>query len=357
MVPDWIAPAWVKLLSQPERLPHALLVTGPVGIGKRVFAQELARRLLCERATGTAYACDQCASCTWFASGNHPDFRFIAPESELQAEADASDSKNEGGDKASSQIRIDQVRPLADFISTSSHRHGWRVVVLQPAEAMNLHAANSILKLLEEPTNNTLFIMVSDEPNKLLPTILSRCRKLALNKPSYESARAWLQHQAGKSADAGLLDASLALCSGAPYLAAELAQGQAAGVYAEFVKHLAQGSAAQDPISVAERWSAWCTGRKNERATLERVVLVDWLQKWLSDVLSHQFGGAVRFFPTQTAAIGKLAGQARTESLLALMDDLVRFRAVAHHPLNLRLFFDDLLLRYQRAVAAPTPAR
>ncbi len=93
-------------------------------------------------------ACGECEACRWFAGGNHPDFRHIAPA------ADA-DEENEGREKskkrASGTIKIDQIRELESFIAVGSHRHGRRVVLLTEADAMNGAAANSLLKILEEP--------------------------------------------------------------------------------------------------------------------------------------------------------------------------------------------------------------
>src|SRR5687768_5611140 len=179
----WHLAALEQLLAARERLPHALLVHGPAGIGKVQFARALAAAVLCESPRG-ASACGRCPSCHWFSQGNHPDFREILPEA--AAEDDEADGEAETGkaEKAKSLvIKIDQIRAVADFIALSTHRAGYRVLLLHPAEALQPAGANALLKTLEEPPPRTLIAMVSDRPSRLLPTLLSRCRKLALGAP------------------------------------------------------------------------------------------------------------------------------------------------------------------------------
>jgi DNA polymerase-3 subunit delta' len=139
-----------------------------------------------------------------------------------ETEAAAGDAA--GKKRASQQITIDQVRALDEFLHVGTHRHGARVVLLNPAEAMNRATANAILKALEEPIPGTLFILVSSEPHRLLPTIRSRCQTIPMRPPPAASAIAWLRH-------AGVRDGEqwLALAGGSPLLALELsAKGERA---------------------------------------------------------------------------------------------------------------------------------
>src|ERR1035437_5332836 len=168
--------AWAQLDARRAQLPHALLISGQRGIGKSEFARSFAESLLCETPTATAQACGTCAACGWLAQGNHPDFRLLQPEALAVEEGEATDSS--GKKKPSQQITIDQVRALDDFLHVGTHRQGARVILVNPAEAMNRSTANSLLKSLEEPIASTLFILVSSESERLLPTIRSRCQAL-----------------------------------------------------------------------------------------------------------------------------------------------------------------------------------
>src|SRR5688572_22336339 len=196
-----------------ERMPHALLIHGPAGIGKVQFARALAAAMLCET-PGAKEACGHCASCHWLSQGNHPDFREILPEAAVEEEEGEAEAEVGKAEKAKSLvIKIDQIRAVADFISLSTHRDGHRVLVLHPAEALQPASANALLKTLEEPPPRTLIAMVSDRPARLLPTLRSRCRKIALGPPPRAAALAWLRGQAVEQPEAAL-DAA----GGAPLL-------------------------------------------------------------------------------------------------------------------------------------------
>jgi len=178
----WHRAALVRLLSDRGRLPHALLIHGAAGIGKVEFARAFAAGALCE-SPREGLACGQCPSCHWFSQGNHPDFREIVPESAADDE-DEVEGEGAKAEKAKSVvIKIDQVRAVADFVALTTHRAGFRVLLLHPADALHPNAANALLKTLEEPPPHTLILLVTAYPARLLPTIRSRCRPLALPMP------------------------------------------------------------------------------------------------------------------------------------------------------------------------------
>ena len=178
-------------LGNRERFAHAWLVHGLAGIGKLDFAVAAAASLLCETPQD-GLACGHCAACAWFASGNHPDLRRIRPEAiavEEGAEAaeQAEDAEPVAGSASkrapSKEIRIDQIRALESWFNTATHRGGWRVALLYPAHALNVVSANALLKVLEEPPPHTVFLLVADAPDRLLPTLVSRCRRLPCRRP------------------------------------------------------------------------------------------------------------------------------------------------------------------------------
>ncbi len=151
------------------------LLQGRAGIGKLVFAEALAASLLCESPQTDGLACGQCLSCGWLEQGNHPDFRLITPEDKIETDESGAEKS-----KKRNHILVDQIRGIADMVGLSSHRQGMRVVLLHPAEALNLESANALLKMLEEPPAGMVFVLVSHQPQRLLPTIRSRCHKVTM---------------------------------------------------------------------------------------------------------------------------------------------------------------------------------
>src|SRR5882672_9956758 len=156
----WQEPTWKRWAPMLERLPHAILMHSGGGWGEFEFAQTVAQSLLCENPRADGRACGQCQACAWFGLGNHPDFRLLVPESL----APETEEGAEPGKKRSEQIRIEQVRELADFLAVGTHRAGLRVILIYPAEAMNANTQNALLKNLEEPPPATVFLLVTTQP-------------------------------------------------------------------------------------------------------------------------------------------------------------------------------------------------
>lgn len=346
---QWHEAQWASLWQRPEALHHALLLAGPAGVGKGRFAEALAARFLCESPQGTQ-ACGVCEACHWLATGNHPDFRKVGLESdEAEAEEDAKPSKSSKSAKKSApstQIKIEQVRGLEDFIYVGSHRQGRRVVIIDPAEAMNVAAANALLKVLEEPPPNVHFLMVSSKWRSLLPTLRSRCRRISFGIPDTAAAVAWLQEQGVKDAEQ-----QLRLTGGSPLTAllqAEKGRGDGA---ASFVASLAVGIS--DPIGAAAQWDALVRGQ----ADFSNEVLVDTLQKWLHDLTRVVHGSTPRFLVGQQAALSRIAAGCNPERLMKFNRELLKIRATARHPLNPQLFLEDLAARYALATAPSRAAQ
>ena len=333
----WQQAPWQQLQQLRARLPHAILFHGPEGIGKTAFAEHLAQSLLCQSPTADGHACGQCDPCGWFAQYSHPDYRRVRPEvleedgaGEGEEGAEASEGKKSKSTKApSKEIKIDQIRALSDFMNVSTHRQGMRIIVLYPAEALNTAAANALLKTLEEPPPDTLFLLVSNNLDRLLPTILSRCRKFALAMPLQEEALAWLKQQGVDDADVWLSEQG-----GAPLAALASAQGDARETLDELLRMLAKPGV-EGALKAAD---------KLQKAPVAD--LVAWLQRWLYDVFSLKLSGRIRYYPRYRKELAALAQAADVAGLLRLLKAVNERRAVADHPLSAKLFIEDMLLEY-----------
>jgi len=331
----WQQTAWTRLQQMRERLPHAILFHGPAGIGKADFIETFAQALLCENVQADGHACGACASCGWFVQHNHPDYRRVRPEALEDEPAPEGEEGGEGDKKSKStkapskEIKIEQIRNLADFMNISTHRQGLRVVVLYPAEALNMPASNALLKTLEEPPPGTVFLLASNGLDRLLPTILSRCRKFALPMPDHPAALAWLKEQGVPDADSWLREEG-----GAPLAARTQAENGSREELEALLHFLARPSTD----------SALRSAEKLSKTPLS--ALVAWQQRWLYDLLSVKLSGVVRYYPRYQKELAALAGHVHTANVLRAVKSANERRAVADHPLSAKLFVEDMLLDY-----------
>ena len=343
----WQADLWTKLAREFASLPHAWLFVGSEGVGKRHFARLLAKRLLCRMAQGAALACGTCQSCRWLDAGSHPGYHWLQPDSEETLADEAADGAARSEKARSKQIRIAQVRALQDQLNVGAQGGVLRIACLAPAEAMNRVAQNALLKTLEEPPPGTLFILVSDVPSALLPTVRSRTRAVTFPVPAASASAAWAASQ-------GVSPALLAACGGRPLVAAELAANGHGEWLTAFIADLG-GRVASHPVEVAMRWESWLRPRTDAVPPLSVSRLVDWMQKWLADLIALAGAGRARFFPNDPA-LASLAARTRLEALFACYNALLELRKLADHPLNQRLVAVDMALRYAQAIGQPNPA-
>ncbi|QGZ37731.1 DNA polymerase-3 subunit delta' [Pseudoduganella flava] len=335
MIFPWQQDAWTQLQQVRHRLPHAVLFHGPAGIGKAAFIEHFAQALLCEDVRADGHPCNACASCGWFAQQSHPDFRRIRPEAfEEEAAGDDEGGETKKSKAPSKEIKIEQVRQLADFMNISTHRQGLRVVVLYPAEALNMPASNALLKTLEEPPPGTVFLLSSNSLDRLLPTILSRCRKFALALPAHEEALAWLAEQGVQDADGWLREQG-----GAPLAA--LAQAETGN--REEMDTLLQ-CLAHPSVELALR-----TADKMQKVPLTAVVA--WQQRWLYDLFSIKLTGRIRYYPRYQRELKGLADRVTVPGMLAAIKGTAERRATSDHPLSPKLFLEDMLLDYTTCCA------
>ncbi|VVM61224.1 hypothetical protein PS645_01266 [Pseudomonas fluorescens] len=253
----WQDGLWQQFAGR-EQHAHAYLLHGPAGIGKRALAERLMASLLCQRPT-PQNACGECKSCLLLKAGSHPDNYILEPEE---------------ADKA---IKVDQVRDLVSFVVQTAQMGGRKVVLIEPVESMNVNAANALLKSLEEPSGDTVLLLVSHQTSRLLPTIKSRCVQQACPLPSEAMSLAWLANALPDCSEDERVEL-LTLAAGSPLAAVNLqAQGvrEQRALVVEGVKRLLKQQ--QSPTQLAEGWNA-----------IPLLLLFDWFCDWSSLILRYQ---------------------------------------------------------------------
>ena len=327
----WITPVLDKLPRSAAALPRALLLTGRPGLGKRASALFLAQSLLCETQRVGLKPCGTCASCLLYKVGNHPDLRMleVGQEEEGAASGTADEESAAPAKKASRQISVEKIRTLTDFLTITSHRGGAKVIGIVPAEAMHPSAANAVLKMLEEPPSDTCFLLVSHQPERLLPTIRSRCFHLAFALPDPGPALDWLKGQ-------GIEQGELALAQGsyAPLAALDRAGDEA---FWSQRKALLDTLAAPgfDPLRAADH-----------AEDIDGALVSTLLSQWAYDVAALKSGGGVRYHLDYAKSLKKVAGTMPIDELMHWYDAVIQFGRVAQHPLNKRLAMESLLSGY-----------
>ena len=243
----WQDKNWDKLFCRnlkTDHFPHAILLNGQAGIGKKDLAFYLAKALLCQSPTTNPIsqqveACHHCRACQLFSIANHPDCFHLTI---------AEDKK---------VITVDSVRELIQWSVLNSQFNGKKVIIIEPAEAMNQNAANSLLKTLEEPVADTIIILLSDNKYALLPTIISRCQAVDLTLPEHSTALHWLQQQLMTlNADLEQAALMLSLANGAPLLALDFFKNNQFDVRKLIIDSLLSIHQEKvDPVQVADELS------------------------------------------------------------------------------------------------------
>lgn len=311
----WQKDLWldVSALVLQGRLAHALLLAGPQGVGKRAFARALTAFTLCESRSG--YACGQCRSCQQLAVGNHPNALLLSTEG-LHGLAMTETGRHDQGlahwvpdkDSKKRDIAIGASRRMTEMITLSSHYHGAKIVIIDPAESLNESSVNSLLKTIEEPPPQTHLLLITERPQGLKATLRSRCQRLRFAVPDEAEGLEWLQARKPQ-ADAALLREA----RGAPLRALELADSDRSRSrdWAELLTGVLQLK--QEPIAAAQR-----IGKDDAAAFLA------WLLGWLTGTLKQALAGGGllpppdlhRLMQEATDARRRLEGNANPQMLL-----------------------------------------
>lgn len=321
----WLQTQWEHLVQQHSagRLPHALLLSGPAGIGKAAFGAALAHLLLCHQPQNGA-PCGHCRSCELIASGNHPDRLFLKPE------------------EPGKPIRVDQVRELTTILHSTAQQGGYRIMIMDPAEAMNVASANALLKTLEEPGQDTLLILVCHQLGQLMPTIRSRCQRIEFTMPSVEESTPWLATKLEMEQDeAGKL---LAIAQGAPLGAIELKQGDMLDLRRNFMTGLAD--------LLRDRTDAITLAQKLHKEEL--IHLLDWWLSLLSDLVRLQSGAQNPDLNNvdmtkMLSAVAQRADRVRIFSLVDRVQDERKSLMLRYNP-NRQLLLEKLLFDWRALI-------
>lgn len=295
-----------------QRLAHAYLFQGPNGVGKQLFARSVAEVINC-LGNGEGRGCGVCSSCQKFSSGNHPDFLQISPEKGV--------------------IKIEQIRELKRSLSYPPYESRMRVVLLEDIHTMRREAANSLLKILEEPPEDNLLILTAEASQEVLQTISSRCQVIPFYHLSVEdTVKILCSHEPDVDQESGRLLARLS--EGSPGRALQLQRGEMIGLWRRTTELLSRDSKDEDVGSILKV--------AEEMAELkdDLIPLLGLLRLWLRDLLVDE----------EERGLGEVATTMKTwspEALFAKMDAINRAERELSYNCNRTLVCEILLFRLQ----------
>jgi DNA polymerase-3 subunit delta' len=325
----WHRDRWQQAVSlfKSGSAGHAYMLSGEADTGKRHFAMMLAEYLLCRQPLADA-ACAVCSVCLLNAAGNNPDLLSIEPE------------------EGSKQIKVDQIREIRQFLETRSHGFGKRVIILDTAESLGISSANALLKGLEEPPQDVIFLLISDRPKAVLATISSRTQVFRLPRPERSEVLAWLL-TSGTVQSAADLELIIDLAQGRPFVARAILESGTASQLQEIGDTLLSIAQGKDyPVAVASRFS------KSQCTEFLSVLLY-----WLSELSKHRLTGAETLLKGQSLRTAALLlgsdgtdASAQTKSLLGLYSAVAAAQGqmIGSSNPNTQLMLEDLLLEMRR---------
>lgn len=331
----WMAVQLQRLLQQRG---HAWLLQGPSGLGQLELGLALATSWLCDSPQASGKACGQCESCHAVAVRTHADLLVVMPETHMLAHEwplpeKAQTELDEKKRKPSKEIRVEALRHVVEFAQRTSARGRGKVVLIHPAERMNVVSANTLLKTLEEPAGDVRFVLATEAGHQLLPTIRSRCIAHPMQWPTEAEAVAWLQ-ACGLPVDQALV--WLRMAGGRAADALALAQtGRDPKQWQALPQALRQGE------------SGWLDGLPAAEAVAS-------LQKLCHDVLASLVGGHTRYFDA-TALQGILNPKAPQQApdfqaVLGWSKALLHAASHAEHPFHAGLMTDALVSEAKQAL-------
>ena len=302
---------------------HAYIFEGVKGIGKAIFALDLAKGFLCN-ALPNSKLCNKCQSCHLFDELNHPDFYLVEPEIDKKL------------------ISINQIRELQEPLYESSFLGSNKVFIINPLEKMNKEAFNSFLKNLEEPPDHVIFILICHRYQSLPLTIKSRCIQLKMSQPDKGQIRSWLTNQTDQKSK---IETALLLSKGKPFVAAEMVNLKIDDLRLNFIKDISEliktGSNLHE---VSESWS---------RDDTSMLLKIEWMSDLLMDCLRHKLlpGNKLTFQDTNPITT-YLSQKIETEKFFSLLEKTNSFWNLFNSDTNLRADYQlrALLVEWSESV-------
>jgi len=342
----WTEEAFDAFFSSKDRQAHAYLLAGQSGLGKTVFAEQLVKTILCQTQEGDA--CGACQSCKLLESGSHPDLHVLQSEKRTLEINDLfasfapryleDESKRKRRKKPSAVIAIDQVRGVIPDINTRPHLSSCRIIILNTAEDLNINAANSLLKSLEEPPSECFFLLISHEPGRLMPTLRSRCNRIDFRTPDKSQVLEWLNKQLpGRSDTADLLDHA----AGIPLRALALADG---------VLNTDESRIFQVMLQLANRQIDPVTAAAELIKKTELIEILTPVQVMISRIirLKTAVRNGVSAKKDDDRALIDIGKRLNFKQLYSFLDDLSASKQLAGGPLDDTLALENGLISWQR---------
>ncbi len=295
-----------------KRQFSALLVYAGINSGQNQLVQHLVQFMLCNQ-PNQLHACGVCNACILLRENNHPDYFVLCGD--------------ENEERRVAQIKVEQIRGLITFANRSQHISTHKVIVLPRMSELNLNSANALLKILEEPPSNCIFILQADNLNQVLPTIKSRCFKYQLSLPSWQQA---LELVAIKTN----AEFWLRYFNGEPFFEVPLSDKQLEQFQTSLLKPSIE--------------NIFALSKDLDPKKLGMKVLVEFLLKWLGDLAALKQAANLTYFAEQASALQHLMPRLNLTKLFNLQEDLVFLSQWHAHPLNHKLQFENILFKYQQ---------
>ena len=317
----WQQPNWARLCEYraQNRVPQALLISGNKGLGKQHLAQQFAFSLLCVKPQDNGLRCGHCDRCLLLNAQTHPDFIEISPE------------------EPGKTITIGQIRGLVTRLTLKPQFESWRVVIVSPADLMNKAAANAFLKCLEEPTERTVILLVTDKPAHLPATIMSRCQKLAVARPDKATVVTWLKQQNTEISQDNAMTL-YGLAEGSPLLALDYARDGTLALRNDcFKAWMDIAKQRRHPVIIAEDWYK-----------LPESSLIFWITSWIMDMIKCRYPikSDWLYNPDLIESLQELSSQLELKELYKLYDLLLVNRQRLNTQINKQTLFEEILIKW-----------
>jgi DNA polymerase-3 subunit delta' len=320
----WLAEARrrIQAARSADRLPQSLLILSRPGLGAEQLAAWICTLALCE--SKSEAPCGVCGSCVLVRADNHPDFHRVRLLEDAQ------------------QIKVDQIRELIETLSLSSYRGGRKAALVESAECLNANGANAFLKTLEEPSGETLLILVAKPSHRLPATIASRCVRLELRPPARAAAVEWLSGRRPAETPAVDWNPALDLAADAPLLALELPAREVEQLDRDMREGLTRLDAGSlDVTALAEAWVKSDMGLR-----------LIWLENWITRRVRAHWSESNSLQTAEPVRLPAALLKPKIRALYELLDAARELRRLASTGLNQQLALEALLLGGRAALSS-----